>query len=367
MNTTSLEQSCTILTVDLAHIATNWKRLAERVAPAECTAVVKANAYGLGVAPVARALFAAGSRTFFVANLAEAIALREILPTATIGVFNGLLPHCEKEYQHFQLLPVLNHLAEVERWHCYAKKCGRKLPAFLHIDTGMNRLGLDPFEVAQLRSSPHKLEGIAIAAYLSHFACADIPQHPLTAEQAQRFSLARQGLPAAAASLCNSSGIFCSKKYHLNLVRPGCALYGLNPIPTTTNPMKPVVRWQGRILQLRDVPLGETIGYGASYCAHRPLRLATVAAGYADGLLRPLHSRIQVAIGTYYAPIIGRISMDMITVDVTDIPCEAIHLGDFVDLLNDSLTIDELAIASGTIGYEIITALGRRCTRRYME
>lgn len=358
-------RACTLLKIDLGQIVKNWRKLAAIIGgQAECSAVVKANAYGLGAAPIASALWEAGARTFFVATLVEGIELRKTMPKATIAVLNGLLPGCESDYNRYTLFPVLNHLEEISRWHKLASKENKTLNCYLHFDTGMNRLGIDKKEAALLIRS-NLLEGLSIKAYLSHFACADIGSHPMIEAQSRQFDLLRSQLPPAPASLCNSSGIFCGEKYHLQLVRPGGALYGINPTPSSSNPMESVISWQGKILQIKEIEEGESVGYGATFTAQKTGRIAIVAAGYADGLIRPLGNKSFVAIGGYHAPIIGRVSMDLISVDITAVPEQLAYQGGYVDLLNGSLTIDHIAKACGTIGYEVFTALGRRCYRYY--
>lgn len=353
-----------ILTIDLDAIAANYRLLTAKVAPAECAAVVKADAYGLGLAFAVPALLAAGVTTFFVAHPGEGITLRALAPEAAIGVLNGLLPGAEADYAEYRLIPVLNQLSEVDRWAAHAGERGGPLPAFLHVDTGMNRLGLDAGELARLAAEPERLSGIVLRAVMSHLACADQTGHPITAAQLAAFRAARARLPAAPASLANSSGIFRGAALHFDLVRPGCALYGINPTPETANPMRQTVRLDGRILQVRTVDSPATVGYGATRIDRLPCRIATIAIGYADGYLRSLGNRGCVVIAGREAPVIGRISMDLMTVDVTDLPEESVHPGAWAEIIGPHLTPDAVAHAAGTIGYEILTALGRRYARR---
>lgn len=353
-----------VLEIDLAAIVENWRNLGARLrAGAYAAAVVKADAYGLGMAQVAPALAAAGCRLFFVATLDEGLALRRLLPDAEIAVFNGLLPRTDGEFRDSRLTPVLNDPSQVAAWRAAAGT--RALPAMIHVDTGMSRLGLAPAELARLAAAPEQLAGLSLRAVLSHLACAEDAAHPLNAAQLAAFGAARGALPRAPASLAASSGIFLGPDYHFDFVRPGAALYGVNPTPAHANPMRQVFRLKGRILQVRDVDRGATVGYGAAHRMERPGRIATVAVGYADGWLRSSSHRGSAGIAGQRAPIIGRISMDLLTLDVTGIDPALVRPGGFVDLIDERHGIDEVAMAAGTIGYEILTALGRRYHRVY--
>ena len=354
----------TVLEIDLAAIAGNWQRLqAELQPPAQAAAVVKADAYGLGVAEVAPALVAAGCRFFFVATLDEGIALRRILPKAEIAVFNGLLPDTGGEFRQARLLPVLNDLGQIAEWREDAAT--RRLPAIIHVDTGMARLGLPPDELGRLAAEPELLAGIPLAAVMSHLACADETQHPLNTQQLGDFRRAVAQLPRAPASLAASSGIFLGRDYHFDIARPGAALYGVNPTPGRPNPMTQVIRLKGRILQVRDVDRGTPVGYGAAQRMERSGRIATIAIGYADGWLRSSSHRGSVSLAGHPAAVIGRISMDLLTVDVTGIDPALACAGAFADLIDEQHGVDAVAAAAGTIGYEILTALGRRHHRLY--
>jgi alanine racemase len=355
-----------LLTVDLAAIRHNWRLLALRVVPAECAAVVKADAYGLGLAPVARALWQAGARTFFVALPEEGLALRTLLPDARIGVLNGLLPGYEADYARARLLPALSQLGEIAAWASLARTLGRRLPAFVHLDSGLNRLGVPFDEQERLFAEPARLHGIAIEGWLSHLACAEEAGHPKNAEQRARFRAALARLPPAPASLVNSSGIFLDPEHRFDLARPGAALYGINPTAGRSNPMRAVVTLEARILQVRHVDSPMTVGYGAAHRATGPARVATVAIGYADGYGRSLGGRGMVGIAGREAPVIGRISMDLTTIDVTDIPDELARAGAVAEIIGPVVPVDRVADAAGTIGYEILTALGRRFARRHV-
>ncbi len=353
--------------IDLGAIAENWCRLKQHVgASVVCAGVVKADAYGLGMAQVAPVLAAAGCRQFFVAQLGEALALRRLMPAVDIGVLGGLLPGTEADMAAHRLQPVLNHLGEIAAWQGQALREGRPLPAFVHLDTGMNRLGLGPEEQIQLISEPSRLDGIALAAWISHLACADEADHPLTVRQLGRFRRCLGQLLPAPASLANSSGIYRGRAFHFQMVRPGVALYGVNPVPECANPMRAVVSVWGRILQVRRVDTGMTVGYGASHVIERPGRLATVGVGYADGYWRSLSHVGAVKVGGYRAPVVGRVSMDLVTVDVSAVPETVVIPGGLVEIVGADRSVDQLAAEADTIGYEVLTALGRRYRRQYV-
>ncbi len=356
--------SLTLLTIDLDAVAANYRLLAARAAPARTGAAVKADAYGLGLEPVALALAEAGCESFFVATLEEGLSLRGILPRAEIFVLNGLVAGDPALFMENRLLPVLNDLGQIEAWSAFCREAGAQ-PAALHLDTGMARLGLPPVELDVLAAEPGRLEWIELRCLMSHLACADEADHPLNRQQLDAFKAARARLQPAAASLANSSGIFLGPDWHFDLVRPGAALYGLNPHPGSENPLAPVVRLQAEILQIRDVDTPQTVGYGATHRFTGPTRVATVAAGYADGYPRSLSGCGSARIGGVAVAVVGRVSMDLITLDVTNIP-EA-RPGDMVDLIGPHHDIDALAAEAGTIGYEILTSLGRRYHRRYVH
>ena len=357
-----------VLTIDLGAIAGNFRRLAARAAPADCAAVVKADAYGLGVRRVAPALWRAGARLFFVAQLAEAVTLRSIVPQAEIAVLNGLAGHDPVDFAAYDLRPVLNALEEIDRWGNVCTARGRPLPAFVHIDTGMNRLGLPADEAARLAADPAALHRFPLRGLISHLACADEIGHPKTAEQLARFDALRRRLPAMPASLANSSGIHRGRAFHFDLVRPGCALYGVNPTPETINPMREAVRLDSRVAQVRRVDSSETVGYGAIYRLRRSSKIATVPVGYADGYRRLLGGRGHAVVAGASVPVVGRVSMDLVTLDVSDLPDDAVRPGTTVRLIGaPAPSVDMLAAAADTIGYEILTGLGRRFDRRYQE
>jgi alanine racemase len=353
------------LHIDLAAIVANWRRLGALHPGGAVAGVVKADAYGLGAERVAPALHAAGCRFFFTAHLAEALALRRLVPGAVLSVLNGLLPGCEDAYLAHDIQPVLGSLDEIARWAALARRHGRPLPAMLHVDTGMNRLGLDARELALLQADHALLDGIALSHVMTHLVSAERPNDPINEAQRRRFDTACRGLPPLPRSLANSSGIFLGPAFGSDLARPGAALYGINPTPGRANPQDDVVRLEARVLQLRDVPVGEGVGYNGCWRAARPSRIATVAVGYADGWLRSLSNRGQGFFDGMGVPLVGRVSMDLTTFDVTDHP--AIGPGSWLELIGPHCPPDLVAEAAGTNGYEILTLLGRRYARTYSE
>jgi alanine racemase len=396
-----------ILEIDLGGIVENWRLLAQRAAPAQCAAVVKANAYGLGAAPVARALAEAGCRMFFVATLDEGIALRPILGTVPeIAILNGPMPGSEAEFVEHGLIPVLNDPGQIAAWAATApcvlrdaplrgtpqdedqlymasktyphpeevaqrpsRRTHRSLaeagaPAILHVDTGMARLGLDAREFAALVENPPPIRWRAV---MSHLACADDPDHPLNQRQRARFAAAAARLPGVPASLAASSGIFLGASYHFDLVRPGAALYGVNPLPGRPNPLHRIVRLSAKIVQIRQIDSGESVGYGAAQIMPAPGRAAIVGVGYGDGWLRSLSHRGCGYLAGTRIPLLGRVSMDLVTFDVSAVPPELAHPGAVIELLGDNYGVDDAAADAGTIGYEILTALGPRYHRIYRD
>lgn len=347
-----------ILDIDLSALAANIRLLQSRAPKAKVAGVVKANAYGIGMEQVAAIHRQLGTETFFVATLDEGIALRHAIgPGSEIAILGGLFHGAEGEYETHDLIPVLNSLADFPRW-----TNGR--PCIVHIDTGMRRLGLDTGERKRLIDDPGLLRGLNVAIVMSHFACADEPGHPLTPEQFEIFKTVQTLFPAARKSLANSAGIFASPDYHFDLVRPGMAVYGLNPT-AGPNPMRPVVQLKTRILQIRDVLAGETVGYAASWRCPSPRRVATIALGYADGFLRSLSNKGTLFWNGQPCPILGRVSMDLVTLDVTDVKGPPPAAGDWIEVMGPHQDADTLAAAAGTIGYEILTNLGARYRRVY--
>ncbi len=356
-----------VLTVDLAAVEANWRALARHLLTAECAAVVKANAYGLGVEAVTARLAAAGCKTFFVADLAEARRARAGAPdAAAIYVLTGYTPQSGTAFMEIDARPVINSMTELAEWDAFVAANDWRGGAALHVDTGMRRLGISVVEAAALAPRVQTANH-GIALLMSHLACADVPDHPLNALQIQTFREIRSLYRGVPASLANSSGIFLGDSAHFDLVRPGAALYGINPTPDKPNPMQSVVELAGRILQIRTAEPGETVGYGATWTVRRPSRLAVVALGYADGMMRAAsrsdgHADGGTAVvAGRRCPIVGRISMDLLCVDITDLPNGGVRRGDYATVIGPDITVDELAATAGTIGYEILTRLGQRC------
>ncbi len=351
-----------ILDIDLGAVAANWRALADRHAGA-VAGVVKADAYGLGAARVVPALVEAGCRHFFVAHLSEALAIRHLAPWADIAVFNG--PHRAEIglYVEHGVIPVLNSLGEMEAWAAAAGAANRTLPALLHVDTGMARLGLDRRELAILAADRSRLDGIALRYVMTHLVSAEIADAADNASQASRFADARAVLPPAPGSLANSSGIFLGADFASDLARPGAALYGINPTPGRPNPMRPVVGLRGRVLQIRDIGAGETVGYNGIWRANRPSRIATVGVGYADGWLRSHSNHGTAFFDGGPVPLVGRVSMDLATYDVTDQP--GVEPGSWLELIGPNASLERVADAARTNGYEILTSLGSRYERAY--
>jgi alanine racemase len=353
-----------ILTIDLEAVVENWRLLQRKAAPAEAAASVKADAYSLGMARVAPALATAGARSFFVASLREGAELRALLPAVDIHVLSGAAPGAAAAMHRHRLIPCLCSLDQVTTWQA----AGQGRPAALHIDTGINRLGLAPDEVAHLAGNRSLLRGIDICLVMSHLACADDPRHELNRRQLADFHAARAalGLADRPASIAASSGIFLGPDYHLAMARPGAAIYGLAPLADQTNPMRQVVRLEGKIIQVRRVDRGMTVGYGATHYVGEPGRIAVIGLGYADGFMRALGNRGYGVLGGQRIPVVGRVSMDLVTLDVSAIPPELARPGSLVELIGPAHSIDELAAEAGTSGYEMLTALGRRHRRVYI-
>jgi len=352
-----------VLTIDLAALRHNYTTIANRIAPTRTAAVVKADAYGLGAERVAPAFYQAGCRDFFVAHLGEAIALRSALASdATLYVLNGLQPGTEALAARDAIVPVLNSLEQVENWASLAKTMGKKLPALLQIDTGMSRLGLSAKELDQLTGDLSLLDPIDLRFIISHLASGDEPENPANARQlaAMKAALARfLNVPVAFA---NSGGAFLDKSYHFDLARPGVALYGVGPAP-----IKPVFNLSARVIQVRDIDKGAAIGYGGTYLAQGPMHIATIAVGYADGWFRSLGNKGSAWFGDTRLPIVGRVSMDSITLDVSALPEGTLKLGSLIELIGPHQRLEDVARDCDTIPYEILTALGNRYARTYVD
>lgn len=369
VDSVSLSALTGILTIDLDALVANWRKLEGRSVPAECAGVVKADAYGCGLPAVVTALAAAGCKTFFVATLNEARAARAATKSAAIYVLDGCLVGTAEVFADIDARPVIGDLAELAEWDAFCRRTGWAGGAAIHIDTGMNRLGLSMTEAQGLLP---RIQGGShgFTLVISHLACAETLGHPMNAKQIAAFREIAHAFSGIPASLANSSGVFLGPQFQFDMMRPGAALYGVNPTPEADNPMQPVVNLKARIVQVRNVERGDTVGYGATWTARRPTRLAIIAAGYADGYFRAAGGvdgvrSAEAVVAGQRCPVAGRISMDLIAIDITELPPNAVRRGHLVTLIGEGVTVDELAHHAGTIGYEVLTNLGRRYARVY--
>jgi alanine racemase len=357
------------LLIDLGAVRANHERIAAAVAPARLGAVVKADAYGLGSARIGAALATAGCRDFFVAFLDEALRLKACLPAdARLHVLNGLAPGDEPLCAARGVRPVLNSLAQARRWRNTARTFGAALPAALQVDTGMSRLGMAPEEAAALLAEPDFAQGVELTLLMTHLACADTPEDAANQRQLDRFgAVGSRAAPSLPASIANSAASAMAPAFHGDLVRAGLALFGAAPAPGLVGRLRPVVRLDARVIQVRSVEAGAGVGYGLTYTARQTTRLATLAMGYADGWPRRLGGRAAAWFRGVRLPIVGRISMDSMTVDATALPSGALDEGDYVELIGPNATLETVARQAETIPYEILTGLGPRLRRAYVE
>lgn len=361
-----MEGASGYLTIDLAALARNYGKLAAEVAPARAAAVVKADAYGLGAEKVAPVLYAHGCRHFFVAQFVEALRLQPLLAAdAQIFVLNGLQPGNEAACAQEGIMPVINSLEQWQRWAGTARALGRRLKAVLQFDTGMSRLGLPPQDRTALAGLVAAESGVEVLFVMSHLACADEPESGQNADQLAEMDRVAAAFPQFPVCFANSGGIFLGKAYHGILARPGVALYGGAPTAGRANPMEPVVSLDIAVVQVRSVPADTRVGYSGTHVTAGEARLATIAAGYADGLPRSLSGRGAVYCDGIRLPIVGRVSMDSITVDVSALPEGRLTLGSRVEMLGPHQTLEDVARDAGTISYEILTGLGHRYQRQY--
>ncbi len=356
-----------ILTIDLKALSKNYVALQNQVG-ANCAVagVVKANAYGLGLEPITRTLLKSNCPQFFVATVNEALEFRSFEATAPVAVLGGLFNGAEDIYLKNNIQPVINSLNDLTRWQELAMSANKSLPTIIHIDTGMNRLGLHPDDIQTLIKNPELLKNLDVQWMMSHFACADDVNHPMTKEQSDLFIKLSAAFPTAKQSLGNSSGTFRGIQHHINMVRPGVALYGGNPTPEVKNPMHQVVQLKAKILQIRNCKKGDSIGYGASHVFEKDTRTATIGIGYADGFSRAHSNKGQFYFNNVPCPILGRISMDLTTIDISQCKNKP-EQGDWVEIIGQNQTIDDLAQNAGTISYEILTSLGNRYARQYIK
>lgn len=361
------------LRVDLAALSANYAEVVHRASPAMVAPVVKADAYGLGMAPIARKLAARGADNFFVARLEEGIALRPILPDARIFIFDGLIAGAASSYVAHRLIPVLNTSEELSEYAAHAAKNRSVLDAAIQIDTGINRSGLSNQDVAVIGANPRDvLASLNLVLIMSHLACADDSSHALNRKQLERFRAALGVLPPAPTSLAATAGIELGREFRFDIVRPGLGLYGGNPREALDqagwmNPYSTVATLTADVLQIRHIEKGETVGYGARFSAEKPSRLAVVPLGYADGLIRAMGAKGYAAIGGTRVPYAGRISMDLATLDVTALPGDKCRRGTEVELLGKTILLEEFALAAGTNSHEVLASLSPRATRAYVE
>ena len=363
---TGPEDAAATLTIDLDALIANYSLLADKFTGRHVGAAVKANAYGTGQAWAAPALYKAGCRMFFVAVTAEAVELRAILgPGPEIYVLAGVSSPEIATFLEHDLRPVLNHLGQIETWSTAAGDDNTARAAALHVDTGMARLGLPDSEYRTLLAERNRLDGVDLKLVMTHLACADEPENPINEEQRKLFTGIAEQFPETEASLANGAGILLGPEYHFDVARAGLALYGGNPFGSGPNPMAEVVHLKAKILQTREIDSPQAVGYGASHRATGPSRIATVPVGYADGYPRSLGNRGFAVIDGIKVPVVGRVSMDLITLDVTDVPAHLSAPGCEVNLLGGGVPSNELAPAADTVDYELFTRLGRRFKRNY--
>lgn len=361
------------LTIDLNALVKNWQFLKQKSGSAECSAVIKANAYGLGIEPVATALTEAGCKTFFVAMAEEGERVRAVSPEARIFILNGIFADTMDVIAEHNLSPVLGNVDQVALWATR----GNGGACALHVDTGMNRLGMDVEEALHLSENKSMLSRLNAKVLMSHLACADDPDHDHNTLQHENFQKCTAQFGNLEHSFSNSAATLSRPDFQYDLTRPGVALYGGEALNDVANPMQPVVTAQSRILQIRHAKAGEKVGYGAEATLIRPTKIATISGGYADGLHRALSgvgvplraarkTGANVWLEGHLAPILGRVSMDLITVDVTDVPDQVLEQAKWVELFGKNIAVDDAARACGTIGYELLTSLGGRYHRKYL-
>lgn len=355
------------LYIDLEAIAANYDVLRRNSGESECAAVVKADAYGLGVKPVAQKLFSEGCKKFFVATLDEALILREILPQVEIYVFHGLSKGQEQYFFINNLIPVLNDFHQVELWSQFSIYSEKNLPCIIHVDTGMNRLGFNIKDAEKLAVDLDLISTLDIKYIMSHLACIGTPSHKKNTEQLKKFNHIRKFFPGIPATLSNSAATLGKKCYHFDMVRPGCSLYGINSAPSAKPGLHNVVKLIAKVLQIREIDTRQSVGYGATREVRGGSRLATVPVGYADGYLRSLSNNSFGFCEGVKVPLVGRVSMDMLVFDITKVPVSKLNDGTEIELIGDKCTADMLAKMAGTIGYEILTSLGGRYKREYLN
>lgn len=364
------------LTIDLNALAANWRDLRRRSGQARTSAVLKADAYGLGLEPVAKCLLREGCRDFFVANAQEGILLREITEDARIYILEGAWPGTEEALLACSLVPVLASAEQLAFWSAVTAERGDH-PAIFHVDTGMARLGLSPEEAIDFANDVTRPQSFSPIMLLSHLSCADEPGHPMSSQQLQLFQRVLEEFGDIDSSFANSAGIYLGRDYHFNLTRPGIAMYGGPPIVGMDNPMRQVAKAEARVVTIREVKAGDPVSYGATSVMSRDSKIAVLSAGYADGWHRSLSGSGvplrdgggrggSVFVGGQLAPIVGRVTMDLTMIDVTDHPARSVRTGDYAELFGDKIRVEDAASSCGTIAYELLTSLGHRYERIYI-
>lgn len=354
-----------VLEVNTQAIAHNYKILKELVPHSLCGAVLKADAYGFGIKAIAPVLMQEGCRSFFVAHIEEGMALRSVLKTPHIYVLSGLLPDTESYFIEHSLIPILNDFEMVKRWKAVAQSLDRKLACALHIDTGMRRNGFDRIDWEKFLDSPTVLDGVDVHFVMSHLVSSHEAHNPLNNQQKVEFDHIRALLPLSKASLADTGGVYLGPSFHYDIIRPGKGLFGLYAPPSDAPPLHPCLRFLGRVLQIRTAYKGESVGYGATHVLKRDSRLATIGIGFADGYDRRFSNKGAVGFGSFRAPVVGRISMDYTVVDVTDVPDVLCYVGGWAELVNEDLTLDDLAQSIDTLSRELSTGFTSRVTRIY--
>ena len=358
------------LSVNLGAIKANYNILRALAGSADCVGIVKANAYGMGMDAVSKALWSQGCRTYGVALLSEAAVLRQYLPDADIFVLNGLMKGAAGDYHHLQLRPALASIEEVEEWSLYCRTNEVRLPAAIHVDTGINRLGIEYEDAITFFQNDHACEDFELCMLMSHLACADEPTHPLNQKQIEKFTALRSCVPNVKFSLANSAGIISGPNAHFDVIRPGISLYGSNPIANSVVNLERVMTLEASVMQIRTAAMGQSVGYRETFVCQRPTKIAIIGLGYADGYPYSLsgtnsQTKAYVSISGHRAPIIGRVSMDMLGVDVTDLPEQMVSRAMMVEMIGENISLDGVAQASESNSYEVLARLGNRFERVY--
>ncbi|MEG9861415.1 MAG: alanine racemase [Parvularculales bacterium] len=357
------------MTINLSALIDNWRICAAQAPNVQTAAVIKADAYGLGLTSVTPSLVKVGCECFFVALVEEGKQVRYLAPDSAIYVMNGLFPGLSDTLTHYNLRPCLGSLEEIHEWVNFCRMRDIRPPVALHIDSGMNRLGLSSYDVRTLAGDHDLLNALNITLIMSHLACASMPSHPMNEKQLRCFNELRALLPTAPASLANTAGIWLGPPYHFDVIRPGIGLYGGNPNPERPSPFKTVVTLEAPIIKIRTISAGESVGYDANYTAQSDRRIAIISTGYADGYPYALgagHSPATARAADIDVPIIGRISMDMLALDITDTPPDSLKRGDCVELFGNQISLERLATAAKTTSYEILTRIGKRYDHCYI-